>query len=579
VFGKDTLTLYRHVSIPNTKYNTLVTSLTFMAFKRRSFMEPISRVIKNPIARKRWKRLKEMRRAYISLWLLVVLYVLSLGAELLCNDAPLYVRYFGRSYFPVFKFYPEDIFTGSGKQTRPDYHQINCSAGFKKDSNNYMIFPPIAFGPEASINPESIDIPDLVEVRFLPMPMLGSVNISEDYVVVRSLSFGPFIGKAETEVKNLRLTDFFDVPEDIRRAVRIRFKNEGAPAASAEIQRYDGKTLLITLSTFSKRKRRPRSVRLTFKEMISQDHTDTLEAAKIEFDRGLHIVSPSRGKSADALWSKLSDRDKSEVLRHVESRFLGPLDSIRMKIEARTYSVSFEKEDIRFPFRPVKGHIMGIDAAGRDVFARILYGLRTSMTFGLLLVFASMVLGVAAGALQGYYGGAVDITGQRVIEIWSALPFLYIMILMGSVYGRSFPLLLFCYGIFNWIGISYYTRAEFLRLRKQPFVEAAKCMGIASRKIIFKHILPNGLVPVITFFPFSLVGAIGALAALDYLGFGLPPPTPSWGELLFQAQQFRWAWWLILYPSLALFTVMLLGVFVGEGIRNAYDPKRYTRLD
>jgi microcin C transport system permease protein len=122
-------------------------------------------------------------------------------------------------------------------------------------------------------------------------------------------------------------------------------------------------------------------------------------------------------------------------------------------------------------------------------------------------------------------------------------------------------------------------RAEFLRLREQPFVEAAKCMGITPYKIIFKHILPNGLVPVVTFFPFSLVGAIGALAALDYLGFGLPPPTPSWGELLFQAQQFRWAWWLILYPSLALFTVMLLGVFVGEGIRNAYDPKRYQRLD
>jgi microcin C transport system permease protein len=313
--------------------------------------------------------------------------------------------------------------------------------------------------------------------------------------------------------------------------------------------------------------------------MVSENKSGPLHVAEIEFDRALHKTSPSPEKSGAALWSKLSDSDKSEILRNVESRFLGPLDNLRLKIDGRSYRIGFDKEDIRFPFRPVKGHIMGIDAAGRDVFARILYGLRTSMTFGLLLVFASMVLGIIAGALQGYYGGGADITGQRVIEIWSALPFLYIMILMGSVYGRSFPLLLFCYGIFNWIGISYYMRAEFLRLRKQPFVEAAKCMGIASHKIIFKHILPNGLVPVITFFPFSLVGAIGALAALDYLGFGLPPPTPSWGELLFQAQQFRWAWWLILYPSLALFTVMLLGVFVGEGIRNAYDPKRYTRLD
>ncbi|MBW1955878.1 MAG: ABC transporter permease subunit [Deltaproteobacteria bacterium] len=222
---------------------------------------------------------------------------------------------------------------------------------------------------------------------------------------------------------------------------------------------------------------------------------------------------------------------------------------------------------------------MGIDAAGRDVLARILYGLRTSLTFGLLLVAGSMALGIFAGAVQGYYGGVLDITAQRIIEIWSALPFLYIMILMGSVYGRSFSLLLFCYGLFNWIGISYYVRGEFLRLRRQAFVEAARCMGISTPKILFRHILPNALVPVITFFPFSLVGAIGALAALDYLGFGLPPPTPSWGELLFQAQQYRWAWWLILYPSCALFTVMLLGVFIGEGVRNAYDPKRYARME
>jgi microcin C transport system permease protein len=542
-------------------------------------MELLSRIIKNPITQKRLMRLKEMKRAYISLWILVILYVVSLGAELICNDAPLYVKYSDRSYFPVFKFYPDNTFTGSGKQTRPDYHKINHSADFAQDPNNYMIFPPIAFGPKGSVNPQSIDVSDLVTARFSPMPMMGSVNIRDDYAIVRSVSFGPFLGKTEKEVRDLRLTDYFNIPESIRQAVRIRFRNESASAINASTNLHDGKKIMISLSTFSKRKRSPRTVRLTFKEMISKNTSDPTHVVEIEFDRGLHKTSQSSEKTGETLWSNLSDSDKSEIIRNVESRFLGPLDNFRLKINGRSYTVSFNKEDVRFPFRPVKGHIMGIDAAGRDVFARILYGLRTSMTFGLLLVFASMVMGIISGALQGYYGGAVDIAGQRVIEIWSALPFLYIMILMGSVYGRSFPLLLFCYGIFNWIGISYYMRAEFLRLRKQPFVEAAKCMGIASHKIIFKHILPNGLVPVITFFPFSLVGAIGALAALDYLGFGLPPPTPSWGELLFQAQQFRWAWWLILYPSLALFTVMLLGVFVGEGIRNAYDPKRYTRLD
>ena len=133
--------------------------------------------------------------------------------------------------------------------------------------------------------------------------------------------------------------------------------------------------------------------------------------------------------------------------------------------------------------------------------------------------------------------------------------------------------------MFNWIGISYYARAEFLRLRRQPFVDAARCLGVRSDRIMARHILPNALTPIITFFPFSLVGAIGLLAALDYLGFGLPPPTPSWGELLNQAQKFRWAWWLIVYPSLALFVVMLLGVFVGEGVRDAYDPRPYSRME
>ena len=124
-----------------------------------------------------------------------------------------------------------------------------------------------------------------------------------------------------------------------------------------------------------------------------------------------------------------------------------------------------------------------------------------------------------------------------------------------------------------------YLQQLFLRLRKQPFVEAAKCLGLPAWAIVLRHILPNALVPLITFFPFSLVGAIGSLAALDYLGFGLPPPTPSWGELLQQAQQFRWAWWLILYPSLALFVVMLLGVMIGEGVRNAFDPRRSSVLE
>ena len=153
------------------------------------------------------------------------------------------------------------------------------------------------------------------------------------------------------------------------------------------------------------------------------------------------------------------------------------------------------------------------------------------------------------------------------------------MILIGAVLGRSFLLLLVCYGLFNWIGLSYYMRAEFLRLRHRPFVEAARCQGLGHARIIFRHILPNSLTPLITLLPFSLVGAIGVLTALDFLGFGLPPLAPSWGELVQQAQQARWAWWLVVFTTAALFVVMLLTALVGEGLREAFDPRPKARYE
>ena len=159
------------------------------------------------------------------------------------------------------------------------------------------------------------------------------------------------------------------------------------------------------------------------------------------------------------------------------------------------------------------------------------------------------------------------------------MPFLYVMIFIGSTMGRSFSVLLVCYAIFNWIAVAAYVRAEFLRLRKCTFVEAAKVQGLSSARIISVHVLPNALTPLITLFPVLLMGAIGSLAALDFLGFGLPPMTPSCGELMQEAQQFRFAWWLVVFPAAALFIVMLLTVFVGEGLRDAFDPRQKSKLE
>ncbi len=529
-------------------------------------------VIKSPIARKRLKRFTEIKRAYYSLLIIGFLYLLSLGAELFCNNTPLYVHYKGRSYFPVFRFHPDDTFTGSGKNTRPDYHAVNASDQFHADPDNYMVFPIISHGPDESIAPEAITGSQDVTLTLAPVPRVGTVNIRRDYSIAASVAFDIFLNGKSAE--GLKLTEYFPLPMELRQALDQRFHNQPAPAFSCEISSGRAeRPVVISLPAYTSRSAAPQTVRLTFRETMQAAGKKRL----IFSSESLAQERPNLDR--DDVWRRLTKEQQAQLLELVRRRLEGPVDDLELDFEKTAYSAAFTKKDARFPHGPFKGHFLGIDAAGRDVAARILYGLRTSMTFGLLLVFCSYAIGIIAGALQGYFGGVLDITAQRLIEIWSALPFLYIMILMGSVYGRSFALLLFCYGIFNWIGISYYIRGEFLRLRKLPFVEAAKCMGISPLKIIFKHILPNAVTPVITFFPFSLVGAIGSLAALDYLGFGLPPPTPSWGELLYQAQQYRWAWWLILYPSLALFIVMLLGVFVGEGIRNAYDPKRYTQLE
>ncbi|MGB9500027.1 MAG: ABC transporter permease subunit [Dissulfuribacterales bacterium] len=528
------------------------------------------RIFKNPVAQKRFLRFKSLKRAYLSLWILLVLYGLSLVSELLCNNVPLYIRYNGNAYFPVIKYYSEDEFTGSGRQTRPDYRDLVQSKKFQEDPDNFMIFPPFPYDPLESVKPESILVSDDVTLRLSPVSRIGTVDIDCNFTVVRVHLFDYFAGRQQKQdIIGENLGTFFVLPDKFEQAIARRFNNQGAPYQVFTIKNQRGVRSQVSLSTFHQRPETPEKLRLMFKEITATGKA----SVSIRFNRSLHPVSSESG-----IWEQIFPEDRQLLLHFIKNRFERPVDNYRVTIKDRQYTASFDKEDVRFPFPPVKDHPLGIDGAGRDVLARILYGLRISLTFGLLLVGCSMLLGVMAGAVQGYYGGKLDITAQRMIEVWSALPFLYIMILMGSIYGRSFSLLLICYGVFNWVGISYYIRAEFLNLRKRPFVEAAKCMGVPSYKIIFRHILPNALVPVITFFPFSLVGAIGALAALDYLGFGLPPPTPSWGELLFQAQQYRWAWWLILYPSLALFAVMLLGVFVGEGIRNAYDPKQFSRL-
>ena len=235
----------------------------------------------------------------------------------------------------------------------------------------------------------------------------------------------------------------------------------------------------------------------------------------------------------------------------------------------------FESNNIvdSFPSAPTMDNVMGTDEAGRDVFARILYGLRYSMGYAVLVWILSLIIGIFLGGIMGYFGGKIDFCGQRIVEILSTVPYLFLILILVSIFSPSLSVLVFVTTLFAWIAPSIYIRAEFLKLRKREFVEGAKAIGLNDIKIMFRHILPNALTPIITFSPFYISGFIGGLASLDYLGFGLPVPTPSWGELLAQSQKhFTVAWWLAAYPSLALASTLILLNLIGAGVRDALDP-------
>ncbi len=228
-----------------------------------------------------------------------------------------------------------------------------------------------------------------------------------------------------------------------------------------------------------------------------------------------------------------------------------------------------------YPSPPTTANLFGTDDRGRDVLSRLIYGFRYSIVYALLVWIATYILGTFFGALMGFLGGQVDLQGQRIVEIFDSMPTMLLLITMISIFSATLKLLVLFTTIFGWMMISVYMRAEFLRLRRRDFVESARAMGAGQMRIIFRHILPNALGPILTFSAFTIAGGISSLAALDYLGFGLPPPTPSWGELLNQAQRnFTIAWWLAVFPSAALFMSLVVLNLIGEGVRDRLDPRR-----
>ena len=226
------------------------------------------------------------------------------------------------------------------------------------------------------------------------------------------------------------------------------------------------------------------------------------------------------------------------------------------------------------PAPPDASHWLGTDESGRDVLARLIYGFRLSTWFGFALTLAGVLMGMAAGAVQGYFGGRIDLAFQRLIEIWNSVPELYLLIIFASIFEPSVLLLFVLLALFGWVSLSDYVRAEFLRNRSLEFVKAARALGLSNWQIIWRHLLPNSMTPVITFLPFRMSAAILALTSLDFLGLGVPDPTPSLGDMLRQGKENLDAWWITVPTFAALVLTMLLLTLIGDALRDAFDTRK-----
>lgn len=239
------------------------------------------------------------------------------------------------------------------------------------------------------------------------------------------------------------------------------------------------------------------------------------------------------------------------------------------------------KPDVFVPTSPswTEQHYLGTDNTGRDVLARLIYGFRLAFLFALLLMAAQFVIGIIIGAIMGYRGRLTDLIGQRLLEVWASVPTLYVIMIMAAVISPGFWTLLIIMALFSWMGMTELIRTSVYREKARDYVLAARAIGASHSRIIFSHILPNTMAVIVTYLPFSLAGGITALTSLDYLGFGLPAPAPSWGELLQQGVERLDKPWIVLSTVTVLSVVLVLVTFVGEAIREAFDPKRFTTYE
>lgn len=501
------------------------------------------------VLRKRLRKFRSLKRGYYSFLILVTAYILSFFLPLLMNNKALIVKYEGEYYYPISTYYKGEFFGqynefSTNGRTETNYRLLK--ARFEaEDEGNWVMMPPLVpFGPS--------ETPQIAKEKIL-MDAYKAGNFEVDAKVKRKEK-----SDAEIEKEEEKAYSGGDDEED----------NGGF--------KYD-----------------PNAFKDGKGKDSGDDGDDEYKGDDEDDDGYKGDDEDEDGYKGDDDEDSMGDEDgEDDNYQYNPDTF----EEDKKKALAKEKAEAKDKSDrdkliaSAFPLPPSDTHPFGTDNTGRDLACRLAYGFNVSLTFALILLVVAYTIGITIGSILGYYGGYVDLFGQRVIEIWQTVPFLYTVMILGAAlqlnndpnlpayFQPSFILLISILAAFSWMGMTYFVRGEFLREKSKDYVSAAISIGTKDHVIIFKHILPNSLTPVVTFAPFAIVGNISSLVALDYLGFGLPVPTPSWGELMKQALGDLKSWWLVSAPIAALFVTLLLVVFIGEAVREAFDPKVFSRL-
>lgn len=474
---------------------------------KRSF----GRFSPDPLTAKRIERFMEIKRARISMYVVLVLYIFSLLGELFISNRPLLMYVDGKLYFPTYSrmLFADDFHFKVSDELELNYREFKKE--LKRTKRGWMWMPVIPYNPyetdRTSVYP--------LAMTFNSAPILGfTVTSATNRPEIKP---GNFNWIPTGEYDGYKVGDKY---------VWIKFGSSANPQKL--VQAATGKNCWIGFA-------------------VDKD-------------------TPNESNNpADYTWHKIG-KNKNEVTLPD-----GRVVTFR-------YSMS-NKGDMYHPLPPSwsRRHILGTDTIGRDLFARVIYGFRIAMSFSVLVTFFTFFLGTLFGIAMGYFGGAFDTISQRIIEVWDRIPYLYMIMILSAIFKPNFLLFVLINIIFGWTGPTWNMRALTYKERERDYVLAARSMGASTWRIITVHILPNIIVLLVTSLPFAISGGIGTLTSLDYLGYGLQPPTPSWGEILSMGTvTYKSAPWILTSGVTATVLILVMVTFVGEGLREAFDPRRFT---